>query len=199
MLQLLSWLLAPMALAAAPLGPVPQMPEVHLAMDDQFEHHHDVGRYRGDVVVFLFGERPGAEAIHRLTEQLFVQFHPTARGIPMEKAKYVPIMPVPGFPPGTRAPEVHLIHVDCAGKEGPVRRAMVREQLRLFSSNEPIWIDFEDRFKDEFGLVPGLANLIVVDARGRLRYHLAGPLDDTQYVGLVQWIQGLRAEAMSKP
>ena len=141
MSRLLLVMLPALALAAAPVGPVPQMPEIHLAMDDQFEHHHDAGRYRGDVAVILYGDHGGSDANHHLGRELFEQFHPSARGLPPEKSRFALVSPVAGFPPGTRSPEVHIVHVDCAGKQNAVLRAFERRKLRL-SADEPIWIDF---------------------------------------------------------
>lgn len=173
-------------------------PTVALKMEDQFERKQELKAYQGDVVVLLFGDRKATDANSALGERLHVQFHPTAKGQPIEKARKAPVAPLEGVPQGTRSPEVHVIPVACIGKVPGAVRALLRNQFASASPVIPVWMDFQDDMKTTFGIEDGVPNVVVLDARNRLRFKLTGELDAKNYERLVQVVDFLRKEAVSK-
>jgi hypothetical protein len=170
-----------------------------LAFEDQFERPVSVAGYRGDVVVLLYGDRKSAEANRDLGERLHVAFHPAARGLPPARARQAPILPLPDQPPGTRAPDVLAVPVACVGKVPGVVRAVIRGQVRSASPDVPVWLDFQDTMRQQFGLAVSVPNLVVLDAAGRVRYRASGPLTAEQFDRLAAYLQSLRREALAPP
>ena len=183
------------AAAVAAPAPAAQAPAV-VSMEDQFEHSHSTTQLQGDVIVLLYGDRDGAAANKALGEQLHVAFHPTAKGLPAAKAQAAPVRPLPGRSADDPGPEVRTIAVACVGRVGPVIRALVRGQVRLASPDVPVWLDFGEVMKTQFPFTAGAANVVVLDAAGRLRYTASGNLTAEQVGQLTAVIEGLRREAL---
>lgn len=192
------WLLAALALGLT-LSACGQAPTPALTFEDQFERPASVAAYRGDIVVLLYGDRKSAEANRALGERLHVAFHPAARGQPPARARQAPVLPLPDQPPGIRSPEVLAIPVACVGKVPGVVRAVIRGQVRSASPDMPIWLDFQDTMRQQFGIAAGVPNLVVLDAVGRVRYRASGPPTAEQFDRLAAFLQSLRREALTPP
>jgi hypothetical protein len=165
-----------------------------LAMEDQFGESHSVAAHRGDVLVLIYGDRQSADANRAVGEQLHVHFHPSARGLPPDQARQAPVRPVPGSPRGARTPDVLAVPVACVGQVPALVRAWVRLQVRTGSPDVPVWLDFQDQMRQQFGLGAGMPNLVVFDATGRPRFTASGPLNAERFLQLTKAIEGLRRE-----
>jgi hypothetical protein len=190
-------------LAVAGLGPTSAQeqstdppPKVSLSLEDQFERRHDLASRAGDVAVLLYGDREGMPASKELGEKLHLHYHPTAKGQPPQKASSAPVIELKDLPKGKRSPDVHVIPVVCFIKAGPVIRNIVRGQVKRSAPDTPVWLDFEEKMKQQFGLTAGVTNIAVVDAKGRLRHRQTGNLDAKDYEKLLEMIDGLRKEAV---
>ena len=192
------WTVAAMALgwAVSAHGQAPPAPPA-LAFEDQYERPVSVAAVRGDIVVLLYGDRKSADANRALGERLHVAFHPAARGQPPARARQAPVLPLPDLPPGTRAPDVLAVPVACVGKVPGVVRAMIRTQIRGAAPDVPVWLDFQDTMRRQFGLSAGVPNLVVLDAAGRVRYRAAGAPAGEQFDRLVNFLESLRREAVA--
>jgi hypothetical protein len=60
----------------------------------------------------------------------------------------------------------------------------------------PVWLDFTDAMKANFGLTAGEPNLVVLDAAGRPRGKVNGTPDAATLDGVIRTVQQLRAEAV---
>jgi hypothetical protein len=174
-----------------------QAPTPMLTFEDQFERLVSVAAHRGNVVVLLYGDRKSAEANRALGERLHVAFHPAALGLPPARARQAPVLLLPDQLAGTRAPDVLAVPVACIGKVPGVVRSVIRSQVRSASPDVPVWLDFQDTMRQQFGLAAGVPNLVVLDAAGRVRYRAAGPLSSEQFTQLLAFLQVLRREAAS--
>jgi hypothetical protein len=192
------WLLAALALGLT-LSAHGQAPTPALTFEDQFERPVSVATHRGDVVVLLYGDRKSAEANRALGERLHVAFHPAARGQPPARARQAPVLPLPDQPPGTRSPDVLAVPIACVGKVPGVVRTVIRGQIRSASPDVPVWLDFRDTMRQQFGLAAGVPNLVVLDVAGRVRYRASGPLTAEQFDRLAAFLQSLRREAVAPP
>jgi hypothetical protein len=179
-------------------GQQPRFDVPVVAMKDQFEKPHDVRWHRGDVVVLIYGDRRSADANKSLGALLHVAFHPTAKGLPPAQARQAPVVPIPGAPAGVRHPDVLVIPVACIGKVPALVRSLIRAQFRGASPDVPVWLDFDDRMKLDFGFEAGLPNVVVLDALGRYRYHATGTPTPESTTRLLEVLQALRREAMAK-
>jgi hypothetical protein len=191
----------PMALLLLALSlwqQAPQFVTPAISMEDQFEKPHDVRSHRGDVVVLIYGDRKSADANKALGALVHVAFHPAAKGAPPAQARNAPVVPIPDAPPGTRSPDVLAIPVACVGKVPALVRAIIRGQLRSASPDVAVWLDFDDLMKTDFGLQPGVPNVVVLDALGRYRYHTCGTPNREGIQRLVEVIGALRREAVTK-
>jgi hypothetical protein len=151
------------ALAGAAVAQEP----TQLALEDQFDRKVDLGAYRGSVVVLVYGDRRGTDACKALGERLHVCWHPDAKGQPPARAQAAPVVGLDGLPPGKAAPDVRVIPVACCGKvPGPIR-GVIRTQIAKGAPDVPVWLDFADAMKANFGLTPGEPNLVVIDAADR--------------------------------
>jgi hypothetical protein len=70
-------------------------------------------------------------------------------------------------------------------------------QFRDASPEVPVWLDFDDRLRQLFGLSAGEPNLAVIDAAGRLRHAATGALLPDQRNQLLAAIETLRREAVT--
>lgn len=169
-----------------------------LALEDQFDRKVDLAAYRGSVVVLVYGDRRGTDACKALGEQLHVCWHPDAKGQPPAKAQAAPVVGLDGLPPGKAAPDVRVIPVACCGRvPGPIR-GVIRTQIAKGAPDVPVWLDFGDAMKANFGLTPGEPNLVVIDAAGRPRGKVNGTPDAATLDGVVRTVQQLRAEALGR-
>jgi hypothetical protein len=168
---------------------------VALVLENQFNQPADLAAHRGAVVVLVYGDRKGTDASRALGEQLHVLWHPEAKGQPPAVAQTAPVVGLPGFPPGQPPPDVRVIPVACCGKvPGPVRGA-IRTQMAQAVPDVPIWLDFGDTMKAQFGLTAGEPNVVVFDAAGRLRMKVNGTPDRAATDRLVKAVENLRHEA----
>lgn len=194
---------ASLTLPALALGqpPEPDQPRkeqevrpVRIVLPDQYEREQDTARYRGDVLVVLYGDRQGMPANKELGEKLQVQFHPDAAGQSPGRAALAPPTPLQGLPAGQEPPDVRIIPVAAIGKVPGVVENIVRNQVKKASPEVPVWLDFGDTMARTFGMRPGQPNLVVLDGWGRLRFRVAGEIDAPTYARLVEVIDYLRKE-----
>ena len=179
------------AIAQKPEAPKP----VDLSFEDQFEAKHSVADFKGKVVILVYGDRNGIEASKELGEKLHVAFHPTAKGLPPEKAKLAPVAALPGLAEGKVSPEVVVVPVACAGSvPGPIK-TLIRRGLKKDAAETPVWIDFGTVMADKFAVKEAQPNIAVLDADGYLRLKVNGTPDKATYDKILQTTQNLRAEA----
>jgi predicted transcriptional regulator len=88
-----------------------------------------------------------------------------------------------------------MVPVACVGKVPNVVKTVIRNQVKKEVTDTPVWLDFEDRMKETFGLSAGEPNIAVIDAEGRLRFKVTGKLDDKSFSRLKEVITLLREEA----
>ncbi len=178
--------------------PRPEPPQVTLALEDQFERKYDVGQYRGNVLVLVFGDREAAAANRALGESLHVRYHPSAKGKTPGEAARAPVIPVPDLKEGERSPDVRVVPVACIGMApGPVRY-FIRGAFKKDAPETAVLLDFENKMKDQFGLRAGEPNLVVIDGAGRLRLKMAGELNQDAYGRLLHAIDYLRKEGVMR-
>jgi hypothetical protein len=170
-------------------------PPAKLSLDDQFERSHDMADHAGDVVVILYGDRQGMPANKEIGETIHAHYHPTAKGQPPGQARKAPVTPLPNLPEGKRSPDVKIIPVACFGNVPPVIRNVIRNQVKKNAAETTVWLDFEDKMKDQFGLTPGVPNMAIIDAQGRVRHRAAGDADAKSIKQMIEAIDLLRNEA----
>ncbi len=170
------------------------MPAV--VLDDQFDHCHTVAALRGDVVVLVYGDKPGSEANKALAAELHALFHPAARTLAAAAALKAPVRPVEGAPRGARSPNVHVVTVACVGEVPGFTRGAIRSAFRASSPDVPVWLDYQDQVRTQCGFTPGVPNVAVLDTAGRLRCLAAGPLPPEQLAQVTTLIEILRREAV---
>jgi hypothetical protein len=95
-------------------------------------------------------------------------------------------------------PDVRIIAVACVGPLPlpSLTLGAVRSRFRGDWPDVPVWLDFDDRVKKQFGFTPGVPNVAVVDSFGRLRCLATGPLTAEQYDRLGAIVEALRREAV---
>ena len=167
-----------------------------LTLEDQFERTHDLTDYVGDIVVLLYGDRQGMPANKELGEKLYIHYHPQAKGQSPAQAARVPVTPLPDLPEGKRSPDVKIVPVTCFSKAGNVFKSVIRNQVKKNAPETAVWLDFDDKTKEQFGLTPGVPNLAIIDGQGRVRYRSAGELDAKGYSRLLEAIDLLRKETV---
>ncbi|MBY0513515.1 MAG: hypothetical protein K2P78_06345 [Gemmataceae bacterium] len=191
-----SAVLAALVIAAALRAQPPAAPTpVPLVLETQFNQPADLAALRGSVVVLVYGDRKATDAARALGEQLHVQWHPDAKGQPPAVAHMAPVVGLPGLAPGLPAPDVKVIPVACCGKVPGAIRGPIRTQLAQAVPDVPIWLDFGDTMKTQFGLAAGEPNVVVFDAAGRLRMKIVGTPDRAATDRLTRAVDGLRHEA----
>jgi hypothetical protein len=176
-------------------GKLPPRP-AKLALDDQFERSHDLTEHAGDVVILLYGDRQGMPANKDLGENLHIHYHPAAKNQPPSQARKAPVTPLPNLPDRKRSPDVKVVPVACFGHVSAVIRGVIRNQVKKNAPETPVWLDFEDKMKEQFGLTAGVPNLVILDIQGRLRHHAAGELDAKSVAQIIEAIDVLRREAV---
>ncbi len=170
-----------------------------VVLTDQFEKTHRVSAFRGHVVVMVYGDRKGSDLSRKLGEQVFIHFHPTAKGKTPKQAQAAPVRPIPNWPKDLLIPDVKVIPVACTGKIPPFLHRFIRKQFRRGVPDVPVWIDMENLMADQFGLNAGVPNLIVIDTWGFVRYRNVGIHSPEQFQGLVNAIEALRREPLTLP
>ncbi|MFM7076430.1 MAG: hypothetical protein ACKO5R_03545 [Planctomycetaceae bacterium] len=185
----------PVAPAAAPAAAAPPAGRtVAVTMEDQFRTKHDTGALRGDVIVLLFADRNGAEAAHEVGKRLHVHFHPGAAKVDGPDWLRQPVIGIPGWPEGTRVPNVHSVAIACLPEIPRAVHPVVRSQIRKESPHVPVWIDFTGIMPRTFGMAPEVPNILLIDTFGRPQGVLSGEIDEAKYQQLVAAIERLRRE-----
>ena len=169
---------------------------VNVTLQDQFQRPVSVAKHPGEVVVLVYGDRGATESCKQLGSRLHVLFHPSAAGQPAEKAHLAPVAPLTGLPVGTTSPNVLVVPVAVAGKVPNVVQRMLCKQIQKASPTVPVWLDFDDTMKTDFGLRESQPNIVVIDGKGQLRMRINGTPDEQSLQKMVQLIQNLRAEAV---
>jgi hypothetical protein len=164
-------------------------------MDDQFGNSHDLATLRGDVAVVVFADRQGAEASRTLGIALHVLFHPSAEALSPADRSRAPVRPIPDWPQQVRMPDVKMIPVACVGAVPWLLRPYVRGRFRSAVPDAPIWLDLTDYMRKQFGVSPGVPNVIVFDTVGQERFRIAGNLNEAQLSELADVIEKVRREA----
>lgn len=168
---------------------------VNLAMEDQFRTRRETGTLLGDVVVLIYAERTGAEAAHDLGKKIHVRFHPTAASASDAEWLRQPVTGLPGWPAGTRVPNVHAIPVACLSEVPKAMHPVVRARIRKESPMLPVWLDFDDTMDRHFGLVKGMPNVVILDARGRVHTVQSGRFDARMLEELTATIDEIRMQS----
>lgn len=191
-------LAASAAIVCCPAGPVRAEPRervVNVALEDQFRTRRETGAMLGDVVVLVFAERKGAEAAHELGKKLHLHFHPSAVTASDSEWLRQPVTGLPGWPAGARVPNVHAIPVACLSEVPKAMHPVVRARIRKESPMLPVWLDFDDTMDRQFGLVPDVANVVILDTRGQIHSTLSGRFDDRTVAELAATIDQVRKQA----
>jgi hypothetical protein len=176
--------------SALPVADESNSPNV--VLEDQFRNRRGTAELRGDVVVLVYAERRGAEAANTLGRRLHVRFHPTAETAPPADWTKQPVIGLPGWPADARVPDVHVVPVACVAEVPRPLHGIVRMRIRQESPHIPVWLDFDDSLRKQFGVVPGEPNIALIDAEGRPQGVSAGTVDDAQFETLVAAIDRLR-------
>ena len=169
-----------------------------LVLEDQFERKQDIAQFQGQVLVLLYGDREGMPANKGLGEKLHVYYHPTAKDQLPADANKAPVTPLAGLPESAVSPNVRVLPAACIGKVPDLFKNIVRNRVKKEAPDTLVLLDFEDKMKDQFGMKEGEPNLIVLDAKGRVRMKVAGEMDDATYAKLLRAIDYLRQEAVGR-
>jgi hypothetical protein len=189
----MSTILTILAGLAGPAPATEEPPAVPMVvLEDQFGRPHFIARERGDVVVLVYGDRGGSAACQSLANDVHIHFHPSAEGLPPARARAAPARPIKDWPEGARQPDVRVVPIVCIGKVPPLLAGSVRSQFRARSPEVPVCLDFEDKTKQQFGLAAGVANVVVVDTLGRVRFRAHGHIDTKHFYQLAQYVEQLR-------
>lgn len=193
-LAIVSFLALTTAAAAQPRERV-----VNIAMEDQFKNRHETGTMRGDVVVLVYAERKGGEAAQELGRQLHVHYHPTATQVSATEWSRQPVIGLPGWPAGARAPDVRVIAVASLPELPRAMQPVARAQVRKDSPFVPVWLDFEGRLEHAYGIHPGKPNVLLLNTNGEVHAVLSGNVDEVKFRELIATIDGLRQQARPDP
>jgi hypothetical protein len=180
------------------MPPRTEPPKAMLVLDDQFERKQDIAQFEGQVLIMLYGDREGMPANKGLGEKLHVYYHPTAKGQLPADANKAPVTPLPGLPEGAVSPNVRVLPVACIGKVPDLFKNIIRSRVKKEAPDTLVLLDFEDKMKEQFGMKEGEPNLLVVDAKGRVRMKIAGELDEATYDKLLRGVDYLRKEAVGR-
>lgn len=170
-------------------------PKASLVLEDQFERKQDIAQFRGNVLVILYGDKDGMSNNRSLGEKIHVQYHPTAKGLTPGQASKAPVKALEGLADGQRPPDVRVLPVACIGKVPDVVKGFIRGRIKKEAPDTLVLLDFESKMKDQFGLKEGEANLVVIDAQGRVRMKIAGEVDEKAWARLISAVDYLRKEA----
>jgi hypothetical protein len=179
-------------LLSAANQPMP-MPKVVIA--DQFERPRQMASERGDVIILIYGDKASANANQSLGTQLHVAFHPSAKGQSAAKAATAPVTVPANWPAQVPVPEVRVLAIASIGKVPNVVVNVIRGQFRKGSPDVPVYLDFEDRLKQLFGLSAGVTNVVIVDTNGMVRATMHGTFTQEKTTEAIRLIEQLRQEA----
>jgi len=168
---------------------------MNIEMEDQFGTSCSTAASRGNVVVLVYAERHGAEAALALGRQLHLHFHPTAGQPAAEAWSTQPVVGLAGWPAGVPVPDVQVVPVASLTEVPRALRPVVRARMRKDSPQVPVWLDFEGSLERMFGIIPGEANIVVLDTAGRVQSVLSGKFDDQDYAQFVGLLDQLRRAA----
>lgn len=191
-------LLALLAVSPAASQAEPRDRVVNIAMEDQFRSRRETGALRGDVVVLVYSERRGAEQALELGRRLHVHFHPTAEQAPESEWARQPVTGLPGWPPGVRVPDVHVIPVACLPEVPRALHPVARSRMRTDSPTVAVWLDFEDEMNRLFGMAVGEPNVAIIDTFGRVHGVQTGRVDELEFRELAVTIDRLRLASRSE-
>lgn len=188
-----------MVVVAGPLSLVSRAAEsgrvVNVSLEDQFRTRRATSQLKGDVVVLVYAERHGAEASRDLGRQLHVHFHPNAAKVPLQQSAAQPVTVPEGWPEGVDAPDVKVIAVACLSEIPRPFHGIARSRFRSDSPHLPVWLDFSDTMKKNFGLTSGVPNVAILDTEGQLHAVQQGRFAGTQFAELTTAIDSLRLAA----
>jgi len=196
MKKLLCGVLLAVAAVAGLLPPASQAAEsgrvVNVSMEDQFRTRRATSQMKGDVVVLVYAGRHGAEASRDLGRQLHVHFHPNAAKVSLKESASQPVVVPAGWPEGMDAPDVKVIAVACLSEIPRAFHGIARSRFRSDSPHLPVWLDFADTMKKNFGMVSGVPNVAILDTEGRLHAVHNGRFGSTQFQEVAASIDALR-------
>jgi len=184
-------------LALALLTPSDNQPKAmpNVVIADQFEKPRQMASERGDVVVLIYGDRSSANANQALGSALHVAFHPSAKGQTPAKSATAPVRAPADWPAQTPVPDVRVVPIASVGKVPGVVANMIRGQFKKASPEVPVYLDFEDRMKQHFGLSAGVSNVVIVDTNGMIRAIMHGTFTAEKTTETIKLIEQLREEA----
>lgn len=187
---------SPVVVPAAAVAPAANT--VELTFEDQFGREQKLSSMRGRVVVLVYGDRKGTDVCRVYGEQMHVLFHPSAQGKPAAEARKAPVSPLPGVPAGQPSPDVLVVPVACATNVPGVVQDFVKASIKKAAPETVVLLDFAGVMEKAFGLRAGEPNLVIFDTTGRVRLKVNGTPDAETGQKLVQTIQNLRAEAVTR-
>lgn len=166
---------------------------MNVSMEDQFRTRRATSQMKGDVVVLVYAERHGAEASRDLGRQLHIHFHPTAAKVPLQQSAAQPVTVPAGWPEGVDAPDVKVIAVACLSEIPRAFHGIARSRFRSDSPHLPVWLDFSDTMKKNFGLTSGVPNVAILDTEGHLHAVQKGRFAGSEFEQLAATIDSLRS------
>jgi hypothetical protein len=179
----------------APAATVAADAAMNIAMEDQFGTSCATVAWRGDVVVLVYAERLGAEAALALGRRLHLQFHPTAAQAEAEAWATQPVVGLAHWPASVPVPDVRVTPVASLTEVPRALRPVARARMRKDSPHVPVWLDFEGSLERMFGIIPGEANVVVLDTAGRVHSVLSGNFTEQEYTQFVGLLDQLRLAA----
>ena len=195
MKKMLRRVMLAVAVVAGPLSLLSQAAEsgrvINVSMEDQFRTRRATSQMKGDVVVLVYAERHGAAASRDLGRQLHVHFHPTAATVPLQESAAQPVKAPENWPEGVEPPDVKVIAVACLAEIPRPFHGMARNRFRSDSPHLPVWLDFGDAMKKNFGLTGGVPNVAILDTEGQLHAVHKGRFAGTQFEELATSIDAL--------
>ena len=165
---------------------------MNIAMEDQFGTSCATAAWRGNVVVLVYAERLGAEAALALGRRLHLQFHPTAAQAEAEAWATQPVVGLAHWPASVPVPDVRVTPVASLTEVPRALRPVARARMRKDSPHVPVWLDFEGSLERMFGIIPGEANVVVLDTAGRVHSVLSGNFTEQEYNQFVGLLDQLR-------
>lgn len=202
MQKFLSRMMLAVTLAAGPLAVMSMAAEsgrvVNVSMEDQFRSRRATSQMKGDVVVLVYAERHGAEASRDLGRQLHVHFHPNAANVPESQSAAQPVTVPAGWPDGVATPDVKVVAVACLSEVPRPFHGIARSRFRSDSPHLPVWLDFSDTMKKNFGLKGGVPNIAILDTEGQLHTVKNGRFSGSQFAELTAAIDNLRLDVAKK-
>ncbi|MBA4030183.1 MAG: hypothetical protein C0478_04710 [Planctomyces sp.] len=162
---------------------------------DQFGEKHAIGAAGNGVTILVYGDRKAMKASKELGSQLHLAFHPTAAGLPPAEGAKAPVRPVAGAQ--GPSPEVFVIPVALMGDKIPEPiRPVIIKQFKKGSPDFPVWLDFENLLKSQYGAAEGATQVLVFDRDSQLRWQGTCTLEEAQVNQLLRRIEALRVEQL---